>query len=233
MKGLLCKDLYDLCRPISFVIPAGLLLGGMILKSPYLLSFIAVYIGVLPLGYLQNDEISRWHIRLMTMPFTRRMIVAEKYLLSFLLTLVVLILMGCGVLVCGQPLFTNAAAAGAWLTGALMPCIVMPAIMYPLSFRFGALEGRVLLAVLLIGFAGAFSAAISFPNAEFTPGYYLMIAAIKFFPFLREKKYIIEMFNQIIAAKKLDIMLYTVAGYAVVMLLSLHISIRGFRKRSF
>ena len=216
MKGLLCKDFYQLCNPVGYLVPALLLLAGVILKMPYLLSFIAVYLGALPIGMLQNDEISRWDIRLMTMPFSRRTIVAEKYLFSLLLALIAALLIGCGV-----------------LTGALMPCIVMPVLCYPLSFRFGARKANMLFMVLMILFAGVFSASISFPDAAFVPFYYPVIALIKFFPGVRADASAVAVLNKVLELEKSRIILYTLAVYAILTILSWLLANCGFRKRSF
>lgn len=233
MKGLLCKDFYSLCNPVGYLVPALLLLAGVILKMPYLLSFIAVYLGALPIGMLQNDEISRWDIRLMTMPFSRRTIVAEKYLFSLLLALIAALLIGCGVLFCGSAVFPDRASAAAWLTGALMPCIMMPVLCYPFSFRFGARKANMLFMVLIILFAGVFSASISFPDAVFVPLYYPIIALIKFFPGVRADASAVAELNKVLELEKSRIILYTLAGYAILTILSWLLANRGFRKRSF
>lgn len=233
MKGLLCKDCCHLCTPVGYLVPAVLLLCGMILKIPYLLTFIAVYLGALPIGILQNDEITRWDIRVMTMPFSRRAIVSEKYLVSLLLALISALCIGAGVLIALTPMFPDAVSAAAWVTGAVMPCIVMPALYYPFSFRFGARKTNVLMMTLVILFAGVFSAAISFPDPAYIPFYYPIIALIRLFPQIREYASAVAALNKILEADKSRIILCTLAGYAVLTLFSWLLARRGFRRRSF
>lgn len=233
MKGLLCKDCCHLCTPVGYLVPAVLLLCGMILKIPYLLTFIAVYLGALPIGILQNDEITRWDIRVMTMPFSRRAIVSEKYLVSLLMTLLSALLIGFGTAVSLRNQFPDAVSAAAWVTGAVMPCIVMPALYYPFSFRFGARKTNLLMMTLMILFAGVFSAAISFPDPAYIPFYYPIIALIRLFPQIREHASAVAALNKILEADKSRIILCTLAGYAVLTLLSWLLARRGFRRRSF
>lgn len=233
MKGLLYKDFCDLCQLFHLFAVMALLLCGTILKFPYLLTFIAVYLGVLPLAYLQNDEISRWDIRQMTMPYARSTIVAEKYLVSLLLALISALCIGAGVLIALTPEFPDAVSAAAWVTGAVMPCIVMPALYYPFSFRFGARKTNVLMMTLVILFAGVFSAAISFPDPAYIPFYYPIIALIRLFPQIREYASAVAALNKILEADKSRIILCTLAGYAVLTLFSWLLARRGFRRRSF
>lgn len=233
MKGLLCKDCCHLCTPVGYLVPAVLLLCGMILKIPYLLTFIAVYLSALPIGILQNDEIMRWDIRVMTMPFSRRAIVSEKYLVSLLMTLISALLIGFGTAVSLRNQFPDAVSAAAWVTGALMPCVVMPALCYPFCFRFGAQKMNTLILVMIILFAGVFSAAISFPDAVYIPFYYPIIALIRLFPQIRSHRNVIAVFNAILEAEKIRIILWTLAGYAVLTVFSWLLAVRGFRRRSY
>ena len=233
MKGLLCKDLTDLFRPFNFIAVIGALIAAVILKSIYLLSFIPVYFAVLPFTWLQNDEISRWEIRQMTMPFSRRTVVTEKYLISFLLLLAAAALTGFGMLFCVQGRLPDTAAFLAWLTGACMPCALMPSLLYPFCFRFGVNRTKWFGILLIALFAGCVTASLSFPTPDYVPGYYTMMGILHFFPSVRENQPVIDKFNLILSAKKSVLLTATLAAYAVLAAVSWLLSLRGFRRREF
>ena len=233
MKGLLWKDLTSLCRPVNFIVVSAVLIAGISLKSLYLLTAIPLFLGSLPVAWMQEDENSRWHIRQMTLPYARGTIVAEKYLLSLLLALSAALLTCCGMLFSAQNRFPDFASAAAWLTGACMPCIVLPALMLPFCFRFGAAKSRLLVLFLIIAFGGLHSAAISFPDPEFTPFYYTIIAVIRLFPSVRENREAVAFFNRMISAEKSTVILLTLAGYALLTAVSWLLSLPGFRRREF
>ena len=167
MKGLLCKDLAAILRPVNLAAAVLLMLVGMRLKVPFLLACIALLWSVQPVDIMLKDSVSRWEIQQMTLPVSRFRIVTEKYLLVLICAAVSCLLITAGMFRIALAYRLTAAETGFWIIRNLLSCIVIPAAVLPVSFRFGYQKGRGILFVLIVFFAVAAAAELSFPDEEY------------------------------------------------------------------
>lgn len=163
MTGLLIKDLLTLKKTfyiylliVAFYALLGLKDGNVGMIGGYL----AVLTAILPTSSLSYDERCGWPRYAAALPVSRRMMVAEKYVLSLLLGLLGLGLCLLFILIGGQaPLMENLELClFFFLMGQLLNAVLLP-----LLFRFGTERGRLLIVavfaipvVLIFGLSQAF-----------------------------------------------------------------------------
>lgn len=152
MKGLLLKDLYmtkkiGWYQLLMFVIFA--FLGCISENNGFFLLWPMVFLGVLSNSLIGYEEQAGWPLYAQTMPWERRTIVTEKYLLEF-----VLILVGAGMIALVQAV--NSALRGWEISpvNVFLLCIsvgmLAPALSLPPVFKYGTIKGRWFYMVLII-----------------------------------------------------------------------------------
>ena len=159
MKGLFYKEACCLWQyGKSYILLVVIFFGLAFLNnggdgaSPLWLLYPVFFVGSLPASLLSADEKDGWTSYCDTLPLGRRQIVAVKYITSAALTALIIAL----VLLIGA--LTGQSAAAVPLS-MLIPLLLavglgVPALMYPVMFRFGATKGRaVYIAVVMIAAA--------------------------------------------------------------------------------
>lgn len=155
MKGLLRKDLYmawRYCRSylLILLVFSVLSIWG---ESSFLLSYPMFFAGIIPVTLISYDEKSRWNAYAATLPCSRAQCVSVKYLVTLLCilgtTLVLLLFQTIGMAV-----RDGFSADRYMLTGCLIPAagILVPALLLPAVFRFGAEKGRIAYFAVVIAF---------------------------------------------------------------------------------
>ena len=149
MTGLLIKDLLTLKKTfalylliVAFYAILGLKTGDAGMMGGYL----AVLAAILPVSSLSYDERCRWPRYAAALPVSRRLMVAEKYVLALGLGLLGLGLCLLFVLTGGQA--GRAENLGLCLLFFLMGQL-FNAVILPLMFRFGTERGRVLMVAVM------------------------------------------------------------------------------------
>lgn len=160
MKGLVLKDIYTLGN-YKKIYAAMLLVAigiNFFLKDSgsFIAVFPIVYLSTTLVGIFAYDETAKWDRYAITMPVNRKEVVLARYLVSLLVLLVILpISMGSGFL---ASLFSkNAEAIPALLASTLVGIcmfLLIIAISFPASYKFGAEKGRY---VMAFGFLGVFA----------------------------------------------------------------------------
>ena len=114
------------------------------------------FAGTLPASLIGDDEKSGWLTYCDTLPIGRRQIVAVKYVASAALTAAIVVLALLIGALAGRLAVTGGAAAPLPILVPLLLAVGLgvPALMYPVMFRFGATKGRaVYIAVVMVAAA--------------------------------------------------------------------------------
>ena len=185
MKGLLWKDWYQVrsyMKTMYLVVLIVLAIWGMsVSDSPvFPLSYAAIFLGILPVSLLSYDQASGWTEYSLTLPLSRRTLVAEKYLIG----------LGCAA---GSVLLVVLFMLVRALNGAaleteqllLMLCsevctvLLMNALVLPLMYRFGVEKARILyfLTFALGGLLTGGGAALLDPLGSIRPALSVLAAA--------------------------------------------------------
>lgn len=146
MKGLLKKDLYMVWAygRMLLLISAVFLAMSCFVPAEENFFFVIYPVllgGVLPVTLLSYDERFGWNRYCDALPLSRRQIVNERYLMSLLSFLVLYALT---LLAQAVVLLPRSRAADLGQLAAVLPCfgLVAPAIMLPITLRWGVEKGR-------------------------------------------------------------------------------------------
>jgi hypothetical protein len=158
MKGLLKKDLYMFWGYTRFFLLMAVLfviLSGYASGSLFLLVYPMIIVAILPVTLLSYDERFKWNIYCDAMPLTRKQVVSEKYLLTLIVSLIMLLLVclsnGIALLIRREPLSQLLE-----IITVLLPFgLVAPSLILPFIFFLGPEKGRIAYLVLI----GCFCAA--------------------------------------------------------------------------
>ena len=151
MKGLFYKEARCLWQyGLAF------LNGGSEGANPLWLLYPVFFVGSLPASLLSADEKDGWLTYCDTLPIGRRQIVAVKYVASAALTTAIVVLALLIGALTGQPTVAGGTAVPLSILIPLLLAVGLgvPALMFPVMFKFGATKGRtVYIAVVMIASA--------------------------------------------------------------------------------
>ena len=152
MWGLLCKDFFSIKKTAGFLLLLGtayivldaLPSGG---TSSFMGLFLFFFLSMIPITVLTMEEKSHWSEYAAMMPYSRKMLVVEKYVLALASAGVSLVLY---VVVFSLAIAFGVNAmsmAGVWTSACVGVCIglVVPALNLPLVIAFGVAKGRLIL----------------------------------------------------------------------------------------
>jgi len=94
MKGLLLKDYYTIikyCRFYLIMLLIFIVISSIGETSPFFMFYPALIAWLIPVTLISIDEKEKWDIYCSTLPFDRKQMISEKYLLGFLFVLSVMI----------------------------------------------------------------------------------------------------------------------------------------------
>lgn len=185
MKGLLLKDWYQVrtyMKTMYLVVLAVLIIWGMRASDSavFPISYAAIFLGVLPISLLSYDQASGWTEYGLTLPVSRKTLVAEKYLVGLGCAAASVLLGAVFVLV---RVLNGAAPEPEQLlmmlcTGACT-VLLMNAMVLPLMYRFGVEKARMLyfLTFVLGGLLTGGSSALLDPVESIRPAWVPIAAA--------------------------------------------------------
>lgn len=158
MKGLLKKDLYmiwNYCRSLILILAVFTLVGAF-MEDSFFYSFYPVLIAsMLPVTLISYDERFKWDVYCQSLPVSRRAQVTEKYVLSILAVLVVILCCVAAQIYRMLDVAGFDASAIPWetlpqyvamLTGL---GLISPSLMIPMIYKFGAEKGRMIFFVVV------------------------------------------------------------------------------------
>ena len=157
MKGLLLKDWYQIksnMKTMYLTVLAVLVIWTLSASgaSTFAMNYAAIFLGILPVSLLAYDHSSGWTEYGLTLPMSRKIQVAEKYLIGVICAAVSVGLSGvsCGVIVLlGKPL--PDAPVSIWMEFGVLAILLMNGIMLPLYYRFGPEKARMLYMLMFAG----------------------------------------------------------------------------------
>ena len=146
MKGLLRKDLYMTWAygRLLLLISAVFLFSSVFMPTEENFFFVIYPVlmgGVLPVTLLSYDERSGWNRSCDALPVSRKLVVDERYLMAILSFLALYALT---LAVQAAVLLPQGRAGDLVQLACLLPCfgLVAPAVMLPVTLRFGVEKGR-------------------------------------------------------------------------------------------
>ena len=163
MKGLLYKEgrcLWQYGK--SYILLVVIFFGLAFLNkgdegaNPLWLLYPVFFVGSLPASLLSADEKDGWLAYCDTLPIGRRQFVAAKYVTSAVLTMFIIVLVLLISAFTGQSAVGGGAAVSLSILIPLLLAVGLgvPALMFPVMFKFGATKGRtVYIAVVMIAAA--------------------------------------------------------------------------------
>ena len=156
MKGLLLKDWYlTLKYARSLWIIAGVFLFVSVVggsgENAFFRLYPCVMIGMLPLQVLTYDDSEKWTSYVQAFPVSRAGYVTAKYLFGIMVVAAFLAVMTLLYLAFDAPGLTDAALF------LLTFAVLMPSVMMPLVFHFGAEKGRIIYFIAIGTGAGLIS----------------------------------------------------------------------------
>lgn len=158
MKGLLLKDGYQTVSQMKtmYLTVAVVLVVWMFSTSDsyaFPISYAAIFLGVLPVNLLGYDQNSGWVEYSLTLPVSKRVLVAEKYLVGLLCAAASVVIGGLFVVVLS--LRKGAALDGTalfFVGNGVNTILLMNGISLPLMYRFGAEKARMIYILTFAGF---------------------------------------------------------------------------------
>lgn len=169
MRGLLLKDYYmamKYCRMWLVIIIVFGLSAVFGEGNTFMLVYPCVMSGMIPMTLLSYEERSHWNSYCETMPYTRKQVVAAKYVLALVTVILFSVIMT--ILQCLSAMKGTSAgvtgvinlAALLWLIGIVGPCVLLPFI-----FKSGVEKGRVIYYAVIAVLCGC-TAAVGIEAAE-------------------------------------------------------------------
>lgn len=153
MKGLLLKDLYNMGQQKKILVFLALFYGAFALftDSSGMLNVLVLVCSMLSVSAFSYDEFAKWDSYALSLPVTRKEIVAARYLFATVLT-------GCGALVAlvlGTLSFIVRSQTG---FGAMVISIasitavsfLLLSLLLPLCYKFGLEKGRIMLMIFMM-----------------------------------------------------------------------------------
>lgn len=145
MKGLIIKDLNNLKEAfkgvIIFMVP--LIIFCIVMKIYYLYGFLIITLSAMTISTVTNDEMAKWDAYALTMPITRREVVASKYLLFIILTSIggiILLTSTLASFLYHNDINLTEAELSVFLM--LLLSVLLESTLIPLIFSFGIAKGR-------------------------------------------------------------------------------------------
>ena len=148
MKGLLLKDWYQVkgsMKTMYLTVALVLAIWALSTSSSYVfpVSYAAIFLGILPVNLLTYDQNSGWIEYGWTLPVSKKVLVAEKYLVGLLCVAAAIVVDGLFVMVLSLRRGTAIDSAALF--------IIANSVSLPLMYRFGAEKARM---IYILSFAG-------------------------------------------------------------------------------
>lgn len=148
MKGLLLKDWYlarEYCRAFAFIVVIFLVVSFWASSNVFYISYPVVIMSMIPVTLIASDEKEKWNIYSGVLPYTKKQLVISKYLIGFLAVAVTVVLVE--MVQAGRMMYTASFDMEVLLLSFVMlgtVGLLVPMIVLPLIFKFGAEKGRIL-----------------------------------------------------------------------------------------
>ena len=157
MLGLIKKDFLLIKANLKSMVIIFIVYLILAFQGTFDVTFIVPLIGImLFISTFSYDDFNNWNSYAVTLPNGRKNVVRAKYIASIILTVV----LGIGALAIGIGIsYTktnriNLDEIISSLMGTMLSSIIIISLLYPIVFKFGATNGRIILFVVVFGAAG-------------------------------------------------------------------------------
>lgn len=185
MKGLLLKDFYLIkkyCRSYLILLIIFLIVSVFGDNNSFFLFYPTLVSGLIPVTLISFDEREKWDIYCSTLPYTKKQIVTEKYLIGFLFELSVattsLLLQAIKMIMHKSFILDDFLL----LIGTISIIgLICPSIFLPLIIKLGAEKGRIAYYIfvgLLCAIITIVSGNLSLPMNKLDPKFFVTIVLI-------------------------------------------------------
>lgn len=159
MKGLLLKDTYmaiKSCKSYLLIVLVFTVMALFDSDNTFFILYPAILASMIPVTLISFDERSKWDVYCDALPFSRSQVVSEKYLLTLLISLAILILT---ILAQGFRLLSTSTLTFSEYEFLLCTLIAIsllgPSFLLPFIFRYDVEKGRIAYYIVLIVLASA------------------------------------------------------------------------------
>lgn len=157
MLGLIKKDFLIIKANLKSMVITFIVYLMLAFQGTFDVTFIIPIIGImLFISTFSYDDFNNWNSYAVTLPDGRRNVVRAKYIASIILTVVLGIIalaIGIGI----SYIKTNAINLNeiiSSLMGTALSSITIISLLYPIVFKFGATNGKIILFVVVFGIGG-------------------------------------------------------------------------------
>ena len=157
MLGLIKKDFLLIKANSKSMIIIFIIYLMMAFQGTFDVTFIVPLIGImLFISTFSYDDFNNWNSYAVTLPDGRKNVVRAKYIASIVLTIIlgiISLLIGIGINYIKTNIMNSDEIISS-LVGTLLSNIIIISIFYPIVFKFGATNGRIILFTVVFGIAG-------------------------------------------------------------------------------
>lgn len=153
MRGLLIKDLYLICkygRAFILIVAVFIVVSFMGDGNMFFISYPCIISGLLPMTLIAYDERDKWDMYAGGLPYTKTQLVCGKYVIG--LSMSVLVLAAIAIAEAFRMHNAQVFAVSSYLNLLLLLfsiSLLVPSLMLPFVFKFGAEKGRVIYYVII------------------------------------------------------------------------------------
>ena len=157
MLGLIKKDFLLIKANLKSMVIIFIVYLMLAFQGAFDVTFIIPLIGImLFISTFSYDDFNNWNSYAVTLPNGRKNVVRAKYIASIILTVV----LGIGALAIGIGIsYTKTNSINldeiiSSLMGTMLSSVIIISLLYPIVFKFGATNGRIILFAVVFGIAG-------------------------------------------------------------------------------
>ena len=157
MLGLIKKDFLLIKANLKSMVIIFIVYLILTFQGTFDVTFIVPLIGImLFISTFSYDDFNNWNSYAVTLPNGRKNIVRAKYIASIILT----VILGIGALAIGIGIsYTKTNSINldeiiSSLMGTMLSSVIIITLLYPIVFKFGATNGRIILFAVVFGIAG-------------------------------------------------------------------------------
>ena len=157
MLGLIKKDFLLIKANLKSMVIIFIVYLILAFQGAFDVTFIVPLIGImLFISTFSYDDFNNWNSYAVTLPNGRKNVVRAKYIASIILT----VILGIGALAIGIGIsYTKTNSINldeiiSSLMGTMLSSVIIITLLYPIVFKFGATNGRIILFAVVFGIAG-------------------------------------------------------------------------------
>lgn len=157
MLGLIKKDFLLIKANLKSMIIIFVIYVMLAFQGTFDVTFIVPLIGImLFISTFSYDDFNNWNSYAVTLPDGRKNVVKAKYIASIILTIILAIVslaIGIGISYT-QKNSINLDEIISSQMGTMLSSVIIISLLYPIVFKFGATNGRIILFAVVFGIAG-------------------------------------------------------------------------------